>query len=55
MALGNWWDLLVVIVFSLAIFYYAVSLAMEADKVGEAVRLEEIAEEKKDENLNLPG
>jgi amino acid transporter len=55
MALGNWWDLLVVIVFSLGIFFYAVSLAMEPEKVAQAIRLEEINEEKKDADLNLPG
>jgi amino acid transporter len=35
--LPNWIDLLVVIVFSLAIFYWAVSLAMPEDKVAAAV------------------
>jgi amino acid transporter len=41
--LGNWWDLGVVAVFSLIIFYYAVSLAMTTEQVQEAVRLEERA------------
>jgi amino acid transporter len=41
--LGNWWDLLVVVIFSLIIFYYAVSLAMSTDKVHEAITLEEKA------------
>ena len=41
--LGNWWDLGVVVVFSLVIFYYAVSLAMTTEQVREAVRLEEKA------------
>ena len=31
--LPDWWDLVIVIAFSLAVFYYAVSLAMEPDKV----------------------
>ena len=45
-----------VIVFSLAIFYYAVSLAMEPEKVKAAVEPEERQiEEKKDQDLNLPG
>jgi amino acid transporter len=39
--LGDWWDLLVVIVFSLVIFYYAVSLAMSSEQVSNAVRSEE--------------
>ncbi len=53
-ALPNWWDLVVVILFSLVIFYYAVGLAMEPDKVKAAVETEErqIAKEK---DLNLPG
>jgi amino acid transporter len=53
--LPDWWDLVVVIAFSLVIFYYAVELAMESDKVKAAIESEErqIAEEKKD--LNLPG
>jgi amino acid transporter len=56
MALGNWWDLLVVVLFSLAIFYYAVSLAMDSDKVKAAVESEERQiEEEKEKDLNLPG
>jgi amino acid transporter len=53
-ALGDWWDLAVVILFSLAIFYYAISLAMDPEKVKAAVESEErqIAQEK---DLNLPG
>ncbi len=35
--LGEWWDLLVVIVFSLAIFYWSVNLAMTREKVHAAV------------------
>jgi amino acid transporter len=52
--LPDWWDLAVVIAFSLVIFYYAVGLAMESDKVKAAVETEErqIAEQ---EELNLPG
>jgi amino acid transporter len=56
MALGEWWDLGTVIVFSLIIFYYAVSLAMEPDKVKKAIEIEERQlEEQKDKDLNLPG
>jgi amino acid transporter len=43
-ALPEWIDLLVVIAWSLVIFYYAVSLAMPAERVAQAVRLEEKAE-----------
>jgi amino acid transporter len=52
--LPNWWDLVAVIIFSLVIFYWAVSLAMETDKVQAAIQTEErqIAEEP---SLNLPG
>ena len=39
-ALPEWTDLLVVIAFSLAIFYWAVSLAMDSDKVKAAVERE---------------
>jgi amino acid transporter len=35
--LPEWWDLVVVIVFSLAIFYWAVSLTMSSEKVQEAI------------------
>jgi amino acid transporter len=37
--IGNWWDLLLVIGFSLVIFYYAVSVAISAERVHE---LEEV-------------
>ncbi len=52
--LPNWVDLVVVILYSLGIFYYAVSLAMEPEKVKKAIETEErqTAEEK---DLNLPG
>ncbi|GAB2957749.1 APC family permease [Amycolatopsis acidiphila] len=36
-ALPEWWDLAVVIVFSLAVFYWAVSLAVDGAKVQEAI------------------
>jgi amino acid transporter len=39
--LPNWIDLLVVVAFSLVIFYYAVSLAMEPDQIKAAIALEE--------------
>lgn len=39
--LPDWWDLVVVIAFSLVIFYYAVSLAMSPDQVRRAVEAEE--------------
>jgi amino acid transporter len=54
MALGEWWDLATVIIFSLVIFYYAVGLAMEVDKIQAAVKSEERQLEHLDD-LNLPG
>jgi amino acid transporter len=42
--LGNWWDLLVVIVFSLAVYYAAVPLAMDSAAVETAVTAEERTE-----------
>ena len=53
--LGNWWDLVAVIIFSLVIFYYAVSLAMDSEKVAKAVEIEEKAIAAEDDKLNLPG
>jgi amino acid transporter len=41
--IGQWWDLLAVAVFSLIIFYYAVSLAMSPEQVRQAVATEERA------------
>jgi amino acid transporter len=41
--LGNWYDLGVVILFSLVIFYYASSLAMTTEQVQQTVKLEEKA------------
>jgi amino acid transporter len=41
--LGDWWDMAVVIIFSLVIFYYAVSLAMSTEQVLKAVQTEERA------------
>ena len=52
--LPDWIDLVVVIAFSLGVFYYAVSLAMEPDKVKAAVEAEEKAIQAQ-EGLNLPG
>jgi amino acid transporter len=54
MVLGNWVDLLVVVLFSLVIFYWAVSLAMTPEQIKSAVETEkrQIEEE---EGLNLPG
>jgi amino acid transporter len=54
LVLPNWIDLLVVIAFSLVMFYYAVSLAMDAEQIKAAVKSEErqLAEH---EQLNLPG
>ena len=43
-ALPEWFDLLVVIGFSLAIFYYAVSVAMTPEQVRDAVAIEEQAQ-----------
>lgn len=40
-ALPNWIDLVIVVLFSLAVFYYAVSLAMDADQVRSAIETEE--------------
>ncbi len=55
-ALPEWVDLGVVIVFSLVIFYYAVSLAMDTDKIKAAVEVEERHTQQEQEgNLNLPG
>jgi amino acid transporter len=55
-ALPEWVDLAVVIAFSLVIFYYAVSLAMEPEKVKAAIKMEERqSAAKKDKDLNLPG
>lgn len=54
--LPNWVDLAVVIAYSLAIFYYAVSLAMEPEKVKAAVEFEKRQIElEKEKDLNLPG
>jgi amino acid transporter len=53
-AIGEWWDLVTVIVFSLVIFYYAVSLAMEPEKIRAAVKSEQRQLEHLEE-LNLPG
>ncbi|WP_435154539.1 APC family permease [Amycolatopsis sacchari] len=39
-ALPEWWDLVVVIVFSLVVFYWAVSLAVSTDKVRAAIERE---------------
>jgi hypothetical protein len=38
--LGNWWDLVVVIGFSLVIFYWAVNSAMPAARVKAAVEVD---------------
>ncbi len=54
--LPDWVDLLVVIAFSLVIFYYAISLAMEPEKVKMAVEFEERQIERdKEKDINLPG
>jgi amino acid transporter len=53
-ALPNWIDLVVVIAFSLVIFYYAVSLAMEPERIQMAIRTEE-RQLAAQEELNLPG
>ncbi|GAA5171862.1 MULTISPECIES: APC family permease [Amycolatopsis] len=39
-ALPEWWDLVVVIVFSLVVFYWAVALAVSTDKVRAAIERE---------------
>ncbi len=52
--LPSWIDLLVVVLFSLVMFYYAVSLAMDSDRVREAVKLEE-EQVATAPALNLPG
>jgi amino acid transporter len=52
--LPNWIDLLVVIAFSLIIFYYAVSLAMESNLIKMNIETEERQLEASAE-LNLPG
>jgi amino acid transporter len=38
--IGNWWDLLLVIAFSLVIFYYAVSVAISSQRVKELVEVD---------------
>jgi amino acid transporter len=50
----NWWDLVVVIAYSLVIFYYAVSLAMSSEKVQQAIAIEERQFNYQDD-INLPG
>jgi len=52
--LPDWIDLVVVVAYSLIIFYYAVSLAMEPEQIQAAVKSEERQLEKLEE-LNLPG
>jgi amino acid transporter len=54
LAIGEWWDLATVIIFSLVIFYYAVSLAMEPEKIDAAIKSDERQLEHLEE-LNLPG
>ncbi|MDQ6848975.1 MAG: APC family permease [Actinomycetota bacterium] len=55
-ALPDWVDLAAVIAFSLVIFYWAVSLAMDSDKVQQAVEFEKRQIElEKEKDLNLPG
>jgi len=53
-ALPDWVDLGVVIAYSLIIFYYAVGLAMEPEKVKAAVESDERQLEN-EKDLNLPG
>jgi amino acid transporter len=38
--IGNWWDLLIIIGFSLVIFYYAVSVASSTERVKELVEVD---------------
>jgi amino acid transporter len=52
--LPEWIDLLTVIVFSLVMFYYAVSLAMSTEQIRDAVKSEERQIEL-ERDLNLPG
>jgi amino acid transporter len=52
--LPDWWDLAVVIVFNLVIFYWAVSLAMDSERVSAAVETEKRQLEAQ-QDLNLPG
>jgi amino acid transporter len=54
MALGEWWDLVTVIIFSLVIFYYAVGLAMDSDTIQKAIKKEERQLAQSDD-VNLPG
>jgi amino acid transporter len=53
-ALPEWWDLATVAIFSLIIFYYAVSLAMEPENVRAAIEREKRQIEAQ-QDLNLPG
>jgi amino acid transporter len=41
-AIPNWWDLLLVFVFSLAVYYYAIRQAMTSEDVAAAVAAEEL-------------
>ena len=52
--LPDWWDLAVVIVFSLAIYYWSVSLGMEPERVKAAVEREKRQIEA-EQDLNLAG
>ena len=54
LVLPEWWDLLAVVVFSLVMFYYAVSLAMSPEQVKAAVETEE-RQLAAGSELNLPG
>jgi len=55
MVLPDWIDLVVVIAYALAVFYYAVGLAMEPEKVHAAIAGEERQLAEKPDHLNLPG
>jgi hypothetical protein len=48
------WDLIIVIVFSLAIFYWAERLPMDVEHVHQAVKADERQLEQ-EKDLNLPG
>jgi hypothetical protein len=48
------WDLIVVVAFSLAIFYWAANMSMDPDHVHNAVKSDERQLEQ-DKDLNVPG
>jgi amino acid transporter len=52
--LPEWWDLVAVVAFSLAVFYYAVQHAMSIEHIQESVAVDE-EQLRQSSDLNLPG